>query len=207
MVFGNFGVFAEDIYLECESIDQYRDSTAWINNSCLVTKKVKFYYEIHNDGWKKIQRNDTKLGRLFIKPNGDEQICGSAQEPFEMLIERAKKTGKAINYNFYEGAERRHFFEEYSGVEVTKSSNEDPVIFLDNEIILKSLIGKALKKELQEVAVFERINRLTGEVTGYAGRKDIKCEPISMNQYQKMMKDWDDGFKKIKEAEQNRKKF
>jgi len=202
MVFGSFGAFAEDIYLECESVGNYRDSTTWIDDSCQITKKAKQYYEIHNDEWKYIERRSTKFGEPYTKSDGNLQRCGDTIEPFQTLVERAKKIGQAIDSDSYEGADRYKFFHERSGLDVLELS-EGPVGYTDNMIFLKHY--SMIRREFLEL---ERINRVTGVVIDFHNKsKSAECKSINKSQYQKIIRDWNDGYKKIKQAEQERKKF
>ena len=198
-------VIGNDIYLECERLGLYGHNTEWIDNACAITKKHKQYYKITNEGWNHIYRRYTTGGTFNDKGT---QICGKNIESFKILIDRAKKSGKAINDEYYAGATRSEFFEEFSG-EGVSSLGDNPVIFSENEITLKNVLCKSCKENYREVAEWEKINRLTGEVFEVAmGRNKVaSCEPISKLKYDKVIKNWNDGFTKIQEAEQLKRKF
>ena len=112
LVSGSLWAETKELYLECEEEGNWRDSTAWINNSCQITKKAKHYYEIKDDYWQKISRTSNQDGRMHTMPDGKLQWCGDKIEPFETIVKRAKRTGKAFDYDWYKGATRRIFFEE-----------------------------------------------------------------------------------------------
>jgi len=99
----------KEVYLECESNGNYRDSTEWINNSCQITKKSKHYYEIKDDYWKVIHRKTNGGGEYYKKPDGNAQHCGEKVEPFQTILKRTKTTGKAFDYEWYEGSNKVSF--------------------------------------------------------------------------------------------------
>jgi hypothetical protein len=200
--------FADDIYLECEASGLAGHDTKWINNACQITQKNKQYFEITSKSWKHTFRKDTTGLSQHTKPNGEFQLCGSRVESFETLVKRAKETGRAITDDYYAGATRYEFFEEFDSDDVS-SFDEKAVLFSENEITLKMLTGRNAPKKLQKVLEWKKINRLTGEVFDvvFGKNKVADCEPISKSKYNKVIKDWNDGYKKIQEAEQLKRKF
>jgi len=198
-------LFGRGLYLECESIGLYRDTTVWTDNSCQIVEKAKLYYEIDDNNWKSIQRRQTKVGKFYIKPNGEKQLCGDEVESFEKLIDRATKTGKAIDSEWYGGSKKNEFFSEFEDHGV-KELGVKAVIFKENEIVLNTVSGRLLEKKAQRPMEWARISRLTGEVF-MEGRVHANCEPINQNKYNKIMEDWSNGFEKIQEAERQKRKF
>lgn len=196
---------SEDLYLECKSIGLYRDTTVWIDNSCQIVEKAKLYYELRDNNWKSIQRRHTKMGKFYIQPNGEKQLCGEEVESFEELIDRATKTGKAIDSEWYGGAKKNEFFSEFEDDGV-KELGVKAVVFQENEIVLNTVSGKLLERKHQRPMEWARISRLTGEVF-MEGRVRANCEPINRNKYNKIMNEWSEGFEKIQKAERLKRKF
>ena len=207
LISGSLWTESKELYLECEAEGNLRNSTAWVNNSCQITKKSKHYYEIKDDYWKVIYRKTNQDGKFHKLPDGNRQLCGDKVEPFQTILKRAKTKGKAFDYDWYEGATRSVFFEEHDSDNPEGINNKKPVIYEDREIKLYWVTGKALKKEFQKVSLWGSINRLTGNYVNSRNKINARCEPITKDKFLNITNGWEEGYSQIVKAELSRRKF
>ena len=120
----SFNGWAEEIYLECESNgSRLMHNTEWINNSCEITEKIKNYYKILDSSWYGIYREETyNYDDDDISSYKDGQYCGTTVEPFDVLISKAKRTGKAVGWR--ENISRKNILWETSSEYMEKFAQE-----------------------------------------------------------------------------------
>ena len=192
----SFNGWAEEIYLECEQAGLSGHNTAWINQSCQITKKIKNYYEIKDGSWKVTYRK----GTTDSIPRKNGQLCDGRTEPFNVLIARAKETGKAIYWTTR--ISRENFLEEYGSELMEEFPSQEAVTFTDSEIILKSVTGKLMGKPIMQASLFASIDRLTGEESGNWGR-GASCSAITKEKYKEVTEHWDKSVKEILKIEKD----
>jgi len=197
----SFNGWTDEIYLECEREGSANNDSAWINQSCKITKKIKHYYEIKEGSWRVTNRLKTTDSIPGINPEtGGNQLCGDKAEPFDVLIARAKETGKAIYWT--KRISRENFLMEFGSDLMEDFPSQAAVIYSDREIKLNWVTGKLLKKPNWEVSLYASMDRLTGVVKIPYG-SDEYCSAISKKDYMKVVGNWDQKVNEILKAEKD----
>jgi len=195
----SFNGWAEEIYLECESNgSRLMHNTEWINNSCEITEKIKNYYKILDSSWYGIYREETyNYDDDDISSYKDGQYCGTTVEPFDVLISKAKRTGKAVGWR--ENISRKNILWETSSEYMEKFAQE-AVTLSDDKIILRWVTGILLHEPYWEVDTYVVIDRLTGAVSGNSTES---CSAITKEKYKEVTEHWDKSVKEILKIEKD----